>query len=129
VGRRRRRESGESAELRERPDGDALRGVRLLQEIAAGTSLDVIEIDAASNRGIDQIRELREMVRYAPAALEKQSGDPDEAPHAQPARRQTHCWKTLEETAGPRDLCDGHHATGRLVDTIRSSHKHFHFAR
>src|SRR5437763_11150526 len=38
------------------------------KEIAAGTSLDVIEIDAASNRGIDQIRELREMVRYAPAA-------------------------------------------------------------
>ena len=38
------------------------------REIAAGTSLDVIEIDAASNRGIDQIRELREMVRYAPAS-------------------------------------------------------------
>src|SRR5581483_3272789 len=38
------------------------------KEIAAGSSLDVIEIDAASNRGIDQIRELREMVRYAPAA-------------------------------------------------------------
>src|SRR3974390_1216013 len=38
------------------------------KEIAAGTSLDVIEIDAASNRGIDQIRELRDMVRYAPAA-------------------------------------------------------------
>src|ERR1700689_4607538 len=38
------------------------------REIAAGTSLDVIEIDAASNRGIDQIRELRDMVRYAPAA-------------------------------------------------------------
>ena len=31
------------------------------KEIAAGSSLDVIEIDAASNRGIDQIRELREM--------------------------------------------------------------------
>src|SRR6202051_1360618 len=30
------------------------------REIAAGTSLDVIEIDAASNRGIDQIRDLRE---------------------------------------------------------------------
>src|SRR6266699_3390313 len=38
------------------------------KEIAEGSSLDVIEIDAASNRGIDQIRELREMVRYAPAA-------------------------------------------------------------
>src|SRR3977135_1471476 len=36
------------------------------KEITAGNSLDVIEIDAASNRGIDQIRELREMVRYAP---------------------------------------------------------------
>jgi len=58
----------QGAELREGADGDALRRVRLLKEIAAGTSLDVIEIDAASNRGIDQIRELREMVRYAPAA-------------------------------------------------------------
>ena len=38
------------------------------REISAGTSLDVLEIDAASNRGIDQIRELREMVRYAPAS-------------------------------------------------------------
>jgi DNA polymerase-3 subunit gamma/tau len=37
------------------------------REISQGNSLDVIEIDAASNRGIDQIRELREMVRYAPA--------------------------------------------------------------
>src|SRR5258706_11294713 len=37
------------------------------KEIATGSSLDVIEIDAASNRGIDQIRDLREMVRYAPA--------------------------------------------------------------
>src|SRR5438477_11543118 len=36
------------------------------REIAAGSSLDVLEIDAASNRGIDQVRELREMVRYAP---------------------------------------------------------------
>src|SRR5260370_2673300 len=36
------------------------------REITAGTSLDVIEIHAASNRGIDQIRERREMVRYAP---------------------------------------------------------------
>ena len=35
--------------------------------IAAGRSLDVIEIDAASNRGIDDIKELRETVKYAPA--------------------------------------------------------------
>lgn len=35
--------------------------------IAAGRSLDVIEIDAASNRGIDDIKELRETVKYAAA--------------------------------------------------------------
>jgi DNA polymerase-3 subunit gamma/tau len=36
-------------------------------EIAAGGSVDVIEIDAASNRGINEMRELRENVRYQPA--------------------------------------------------------------
>jgi len=38
-----------------------------VQEITEGRSLDVIEIDAASNRGIEDIRGLRETVRYAPA--------------------------------------------------------------
>ncbi|MDH7571083.1 MAG: DNA polymerase III subunit gamma/tau, partial [Armatimonadota bacterium] len=37
------------------------------QRIAAGSALDVIEIDAASNRGIDDIRELRDKVKYTPA--------------------------------------------------------------
>ncbi len=37
------------------------------REISAGSSVDVYEIDAASNRGIDEARELRENVRYAPA--------------------------------------------------------------
>jgi DNA polymerase III subunit gamma/tau len=37
------------------------------REITSGRSLDVLEIDGASNRGIDDIRELRESVRYAPA--------------------------------------------------------------
>jgi len=36
-------------------------------EIAAGNSVDVIEIDAASNRGINEMRELRESIRYRPA--------------------------------------------------------------
>jgi DNA polymerase III subunit gamma/tau len=36
--------------------------------IAAGTSLDVIEMDAASNRSVDDIRDLRERVGFAPAA-------------------------------------------------------------
>jgi len=36
-------------------------------ETTAGTSVDVIEIDGASNRGIEHIRELREAVKYAPS--------------------------------------------------------------
>jgi DNA polymerase III subunit gamma/tau len=36
-------------------------------EIAAGNCMDVLEIDAASNRGIDEIRELKEKARYRPA--------------------------------------------------------------
>ncbi len=36
-------------------------------EITAGNSVDVIEIDAASNRGINEMREIRENVRYRPA--------------------------------------------------------------
>lgn len=37
------------------------------QAIADGSHLDVIEIDGASNNGVDQVRDLRETVRYAPA--------------------------------------------------------------
>lgn len=37
------------------------------REIAAGNSLDVIEIDGASNNSVEDVRELRDNVRYAPA--------------------------------------------------------------
>jgi DNA polymerase-3 subunit gamma/tau len=37
-------------------------------EISEGRALDVLEIDGASNRGIDEVRELRETVKYAPAS-------------------------------------------------------------
>jgi len=39
----------------------------ICQSIADGSCLDVIEIDGASNNGVEQVRELRETVRYAPA--------------------------------------------------------------
>ncbi len=43
------------------PDDD------LCVEIAEGRSLDVLEIDGASNNGVEQVRDLRESVRFAPA--------------------------------------------------------------
>jgi DNA polymerase III subunit gamma/tau len=96
------------------------------KEIAAGTSLDVIEIDAASNRGIDQIRELREMVRYAPAAARHKVVILDEA-HMLTGDASNALLKTLEE---PPDRVIFVMATTQpedLVDTIRSRSQHFHF--
>jgi len=96
------------------------------QEIAAGTSLDVIEIDAASNRGIDQIRELREMVRYAPAASRSKVVILDEA-HMLTGEASNALLKTLEE---PPDRVIFVMATTQpeeLEDTIRSRSQHFHF--
>src|SRR5215471_1850211 len=96
------------------------------REIAAGTSLDVIEIDAASNRGIDQIRELREMVRYAPAAARHKVVILDEA-HMLTGEASNALLKTLEE---PPDRVVFVMATTQpedLEDTIRSRSQHFHF--
>jgi DNA polymerase III subunit gamma/tau len=96
------------------------------KEIAAGTSLDVIEIDAASNRGIDQIRELREMVRYAPASSRSKVVILDEA-HMLTGEASNALLKTLEE---PPDRVTFVMATTQpedLVDTIRSRSQHFHF--
>jgi len=96
------------------------------KEIAAGNSLDVIEIDAASNRGIDQIRELREMVRYAPAAARSKVVILDEA-HMLTGEASNALLKTLEE---PPDRVIFVMATTQpedLEDTIRSRSQHFHF--
>ena len=96
------------------------------REIAAGSSLDVIEIDAASNRGIDQIRELREMVRYAPASSRSKVVILDEA-HMLTGEASNALLKTLEE---PPDRVIFVMATTQpedLVDTIRSRSQHFHF--
>jgi DNA polymerase-3 subunit gamma/tau len=96
------------------------------REISLGNSLDVIEIDAASNRGIDQIRELREMVRYAPALGGYKVVILDEA-HALTSEASNALLKTLEE---PPDKVIFVMATTQpedLADTIRSRSQHFHF--
>ena len=47
-------------------DAEPCNECEMCKEISAGQSLDIIEIDAASNRGIDEIRTLRDSVKYAP---------------------------------------------------------------
>ena len=96
------------------------------KEIAAGTSLDVIEIDAASNRGIDQIRELREMVRYAPAASRTKVVILDEA-HMLTGEASNALLKTLEEPPDRVVFVMATTEPENLEDTIRSRSQHFHF--
>jgi DNA polymerase-3 subunit gamma/tau len=96
------------------------------KEIAAGTSLDVIEIDAASNRGIDQIRELREMVRYAPAASRNKVVILDEA-HMLTGEASNALLKTLEEPPDRVTFVMATTEPENLADTIRSRSQHFHF--
>ena len=96
------------------------------KEIAAGTSLDVIEIDAASNRGIDQIRELREMVRYAPAASRSKVVILDEA-HMLTGEASNALLKTLEEPPDRVVFVMATTEPENLEDTIRSRSQHFHF--
>ncbi len=52
---------------RPRDSAEPCNGCRSCLEVTAGSALDLIEIDAASNRGIDEIRDLREKVNLAPA--------------------------------------------------------------
>lgn len=66
------------------------------KSILEGSAVDVIEIDAASNRGIDDIRELKEKIRLAPAILRKKVYIIDEV-HMLTTEAFNALLKTLEE--------------------------------
>jgi DNA polymerase III subunit gamma/tau len=95
-------------------------------EIRAGNSVDVIEIDAATNRGIDEIRELRDAARYRPARDKYKIYILDEAHQITDAAFNA-LLKTLEEppehivfmmaTTQPEDI----------PQTVRSRCQHFSF--
>ena len=95
-------------------------------EIRAGNSVDMIEIDAATNRGIDEIRELRDAARYAPSRDRYKIYLLDEAHQITDAAFNA-LLKTLEEppehivfmmaTTQPEDI----------PQTVRSRCQHFSF--
>jgi DNA polymerase-3 subunit gamma/tau len=95
-------------------------------EIRAGNSVDVLEIDAATNRGIDEVRELREAARYRPARDKYKIWILDEAHQITDAAFNA-LLKTLEE---PPDHVIFMMATTQPEDipqTIRSRCQHFSF--
>ena len=95
-------------------------------EIKAGNAVDVIEIDAATNRGIDEIRELRDAARYRPARDKYKIYILDEAHQITDAAFNA-LLKTLEE---PPDHIVFMMATTQPEDipqTVRSRCQHFSF--
>ncbi|HWW98384.1 MAG TPA: DNA polymerase III subunit gamma/tau [Edaphobacter sp.] len=95
-------------------------------EIRAGNAVDVIEIDAATNRGIDEIRELRDAARYRPARDKYKIYILDEAHQITDAAFNA-LLKTLEE---PPDHIVFMMATTQPEDipqTVRSRCQHFSF--
>lgn len=80
-------------------DGEPCNACASCEQITEGRSVDVLEIDAASNRGIDEIRDLREKSRYAPAAARRKVYIIDEV-HMLTNEAFNALLKTLEEPPG-----------------------------
>src|SRR6266496_2973732 len=95
-------------------------------EIRAGNAVDVIEIDAATNRGIDEIRELREAARYRPARDRFKIYILDEAHQITDAAFNA-LLKTLEEPPGHVVFMLATTAPEDIPQTIRSRCQHFSF--
>jgi DNA polymerase-3 subunit gamma/tau len=95
-------------------------------EIRAGGSVDVVEIDAATNRGIDEIRELRDAVRYRPARDRFRVYILDEAHQITEAAFNA-LLKTLEEPPGHVIFMMATTQPEDIPQTIRSRCQHFSF--
>src|SRR5713226_4522639 len=109
-------------------DGEPCNLCQQCREITAGTSFNVIEIDAASNRGIDSIRELREKVMVPPATGKYKIYILDEA-HMLTTEAFNALLKTLEE---PPDYAIFVMATTdvhKMLPTVLSRCQRFDFKR
>ena len=97
-------------------------------EIDAGRSMDVIEIDAASNRGIDEIRDLKESIRVSPSSGSAKVYIIDEA-HQLTTPAFNALLKTLEEPPAHAILILVTTEFEKMPLTITSRAQRFHFKR
>jgi len=95
-------------------------------EIRQGNAIDVIEIDAATNRGIDEIRELRDAARYAPSRDRFKIYILDEAHQITDAAFNA-LLKTLEEPPAHVIFMMATTEPENIPQTIRSRCQHFSF--
>ncbi len=94
----------------------------------AGTALDVVEVDAASNRGIEEIRALRESVKFAPASMRSKVFIIDEA-HMLTREGANAFLKTLEEPPAHAVFVLATTAPEALPPTILSRCQRYAFRR
>ncbi len=98
------------------------------EAILGGTALDVLEIDAASNRGIDEIRALREAVKFAPSSMRNKVYIVDEA-HMLTKEGANAFLKTLEEPPAHAVFILATTEPEKLPPTILSRCQRYAFAR
>ncbi len=97
-------------------------------EIMSGKSLDLIEMDAASNRGIDDIRALREQTNFAPSSAKYKFYIIDEAHQLSKDAAQA-LLKTLEEPLSNTVFVLATTEFNKILPTIASRCQVFHFKR
>ncbi len=98
------------------------------KEITLGKSLDLIEIDAASNRGIDEIRDLREKIRFAPTSSQYKIYIIDEV-HMLTKEAFNALLKTLEEPPKHAIFIMATTEPQKVLPTILSRVQRFDFHR
>lgn len=108
--------------------GEPCNECRACREIDAQNSFDVIEIDAASNRGIDEIRNLKESIKTAPAAAPHKVYIIDEA-HMLTGAAFNALLKTLEEPPRHAAIILATTEYEKLPPTITSRAQRFAFKR
>jgi DNA polymerase-3 subunit gamma/tau len=108
--------------------GEPCNACEICQAITEGRALDVIEIDAASNRGIDEIRELRERVNYAPSQARHKVYIIDEV-HMLTKEASNALLKTLEEPPPQVIFILATTEIHKVLPTILSRCQRFDFRR
>ena len=109
-------------------DGDACNACAICQSINEGRFMDIIELDAASNRGIDEIRDIREKVNFSPVQGRRKVYIIDEA-HMLTDAASNAFLKTLEEPPGHVIFVLCTTEAHKILPTIISRCQRFDFRR
>ncbi len=109
-------------------DGEPCNQCLACKEVLSGAAVDVLEIDAASNRGIDEMRDLRERVKFLPASLKRKVYIVDEA-HMLTTEAWNAFLKTLEEPPPHVLFVLATTEPHKVPETVRSRVQRFDFRR